>query len=338
MESYFSGIRGAEYTVSLIWRVHVPEEGRRLWPRATDREAVDVPIAEVRKALQGDEDLCRLASDGETVEVTQATDLRPGDQVVLPANCGLLDRFGWNPEASKRVVDASLVGQGLPLDAKAIERLCGVAVEQHVKVALGTDEDEEVDPPDRDEAVSVILAQLRSAETPPGWEKSEWVEFTEALSPHVVEPRLEVPRLMATTPTPERPGSDLGSDFDEMSFSPASARLLDHGQAVGARARLIAQRLGLRSDLADVVERAGALHDIGESRRALPAVAQSREAARRASGQVQHAASSPGGNPRRSRMAAGRPPRGPVGPVGARVAGAEPPGAGRSSGTCCFTS
>ena len=125
VEPYISGIRGAEYTVSLIWRAHVPDEGGRLWPRATDREAVDVPIAEVREALQGDKDLCRLASDGETVEVTQATDLRPGDQVVLPTDRGLLDRFGWNTDASERIVDASLVGHGLPLDAKAIERLCG---------------------------------------------------------------------------------------------------------------------------------------------------------------------------------------------------------------------
>ena len=265
VEPYISGIRGAEYTVSLIWRAHVPDEGGRLWPRATDREAVDVPIAEVREALQGDGDLCRLASDGETVEVTQATDLRPGDQVVLPTDRGLLDRFGWNPDASERVVDASLAGHGLPLDAKAIERLCGVTLGQHVKAALGTDEDEEVDPSERDEAVSVILAEVRAVETPAGWEGDEWIEFTEALSPRVVEPRLEVPRLMATTPTPERPGSDLGSDFDEMSFSPASARLPDHGQAVGARARLIAQRIGLRADLPDVVERAGALHDIGKA-------------------------------------------------------------------------
>ena len=130
---------------------------------------------------------------------------------------------------------------------------------------MGTDEDEEVDPSERNEAVGVILAEVRAVETPAGWEGDEWIEFTEALSPRVVEPRLEVPRLMATTPTPERPGSDLGSDSDEMSFSPASARLPDHGQAVGARARLIAQRIGLRADLPDVVERAGALHDIGKA-------------------------------------------------------------------------
>ena len=265
VEPYFSGIRGAEYNVSIIWRVHIPAEGELLWPRATDREAVDVPITDVREALQGDEDLHRLAPDGVTVEVMQSKDLRPGNQVILLADRGLLDRFGWNPDASERVVDVSLAGQGLPLDAKAIERLCGVALGQHITVALGADENEEVEPSERDEAVSVILAGVRSAETPAGWEPDEWVEFTETLSLSIEEPRREVPRLTARTTEPQRRDSDLGSDSDEMSLSPVAVGLLEHGQAVGARARLIAQRIGLRPDLADVVERAGALHDIGKA-------------------------------------------------------------------------
>ena len=193
VEPYFTGIRGDENAVSLIWRIHVPEEGERLWPRATDREAVDVPLAQVREVLQGDEDLRRLAPDGVTVEVTRAAGLRPGDQVVVPADRGLLDRFGWNPTASECVVDASLAGQGLPLSGKAIERLCGLALGQYIEIALATDNEEEVDQPERDEAVRIILEELRSAETPPGWDTVEWDEFTEALSPPVEEPRFEVP-------------------------------------------------------------------------------------------------------------------------------------------------
>ncbi|MCY4024697.1 MAG: type I-U CRISPR-associated helicase/endonuclease Cas3, partial [Acidobacteria bacterium] len=69
VEPYFSGIAGPQYSVSLIWRVHVPEDGERLWPRATDREAVDVPLAEVRAVL-GDDEFRRLAFDGVTVETT----------------------------------------------------------------------------------------------------------------------------------------------------------------------------------------------------------------------------------------------------------------------------
>ena len=45
VEPYFSGIAGPEYSVSLIWRAHVPEDGELLWPRARDREAVEIPDA-----------------------------------------------------------------------------------------------------------------------------------------------------------------------------------------------------------------------------------------------------------------------------------------------------
>ena len=35
VEPYFSGIAGPEYSVSLIWRAHIPEDGELLWPLAT---------------------------------------------------------------------------------------------------------------------------------------------------------------------------------------------------------------------------------------------------------------------------------------------------------------
>ncbi len=267
VEPYFSGIQGAEYSVSLIWRVHVPEEGQRLWPRASDREAVDVPIHEVREALQEDEAVHRLAADGMTVELTSAADLRPGDQIVLAADRGLLDRFGWNPDASEPVVDASLMEQGLPLDAKAIGRLCGVEVAPQLEIALGEDEEEEIDQSDRDEALDGIVATLRAAESPPGWDGGEWVAFTEALRPALERPRREVARLRVATPQSQRPGSDFSSEGDEMSLTPEAVELDEHGRAVGATARIIAERIGLPQTLAEVVERAGALHDIGKADR-----------------------------------------------------------------------
>ena len=52
VEPYFSGIAGPEYRVSLVWRVHVPREGEVLWPRASDREAVEIPIGELRRHLR----------------------------------------------------------------------------------------------------------------------------------------------------------------------------------------------------------------------------------------------------------------------------------------------
>ena len=82
VELYFSGISGADSAVSLIWRAHVPEPGERLWPRASDREAIAVPIGEVRQALEGDGELRRLTSDGVTIETVAPGEIRPGDVLV----------------------------------------------------------------------------------------------------------------------------------------------------------------------------------------------------------------------------------------------------------------
>ncbi len=263
VEPFFSGIAGSQYSVSLIWRVHVPEDGERLWPRASDREAVDVPIDEASDVL-GDEDLRRLAADGVTVERTSGANLRPGDQLVLRTDRGLLDAFGWNPAASGPVVDVSLASKGLPLEAKAIERLCGVVVGGLIQTALGIANDEEdIDAAVRTEATEGILSAVRVAATPSGWDQVEWADFTAALSPQVVEARREVPRLQVRKPVPE----PLSGDFDETSLGADAVELDRHGQAVATRARAVARRIGLSPALVDVVERAGRLHDIGKGDR-----------------------------------------------------------------------
>ena len=263
VEPYFSGVTGTQYSVSVVWRVHVPEARERLWPRAADREAVDVPIAEVRDVL-GNDDLRRLASDGVLVEATSGADLRPGDRIVLPTDRGLLDAFGWNPAASCPVVDVSLVGHGLPLDVHAIERLCTVALGGIIDTALGIGNNgQDIDPDERADAVEAVLGAIRTAATPPGWDQAEWTAFTETLTSHVVEARSEVPRLRVKTPARE----SLSSDFDEMSLSAAAVELDRHGQAVAARTRVVAHRIGLPPDLTDAVEHAGRLHDIGKADR-----------------------------------------------------------------------
>ena len=87
--------------------------------------------------------------------------------------------------------------------------------------------------------------------------------FTAALRPQVVEARREVPRLRVRKPAPER----LSGDFDETSLGSDTVELDPHGEAVAARARAVARRIGLPPALADVVERAGRLHDIGKGDR-----------------------------------------------------------------------
>ena len=260
VEPYFSGVAGPQYSVSLLWRVHVPEDGERLWPRATDREAVDVPLTEVRAVL-GDGELGRLTFDGVTVETTSGADLRPGDQIVLPADRGLLDTFGWNPAAAGPVMDVSLIAHGLPLDATAIERLCGVSAGKLIQTALGIADDDDIDRAARIEAAEQILSAVQAAPAPPGWDSKEWTTFTGTLSSQVVEARREVPRLRAKSAAADPPSGD----FDETSLGADAVELERHGKAVAARAGAVARRIGLPPALTDVVENAGSLHDIGKA-------------------------------------------------------------------------
>ncbi len=263
VEPYFSGIAGPQYSVSLIWRVHVPEAGDRLWPRAANREAVDIPIGEAKEALGG-EDLRLLSDDGVTLEAASSAELRPGDRVVLPTDRGLLDEFGWNPEADDPVADLSLVARGLPLEAKAIERLCGVAVSGLIRTALGIAEDDEgVDAAARTAAAEEILSAVRAAATPSGWDQAEWAAFTATLSSQIVEARKEVSRLPVEKPAPEPPSGD----FDETSLGANVAELHPHGLAVAAHSRAVAESIGLSPALAGAVELAGELHDIGKADR-----------------------------------------------------------------------
>ena len=260
VEPYFSGIAMPRLTVSLIWRAHVPDAGKRLWPRPSDREAIDVSLNDLREIL-ADEDICRIGADGVTAETAAVEDLRPGDQVLLPVDRGLMDDFGWNPSCTRPVVDASLEGFGLPLDAQAIERLCGLNMGQLIATALGLVDDADEGEEDQVRAIEEILDSVRSAPAPDGWQRDEWAGLTGTLTARPLHSRHEVPRLPVRHPRNETPNDD----FDEFSLGPAAVELDRHGNAVGSRARMIAERLGLPSNLLGTVARAATLHDIGKA-------------------------------------------------------------------------
>ena len=263
VDPYFSGIAGPDYSVSLIWRAHIPDDGELLWPRASDREAVEVPINEVRDALAETEDLRRLGPDGVTVERISREELRPGDSIVLPCDIGLLDEFGWDPSSASPVLDMSILEHGLPLDATALQRLCGISIGALIDRAFGiASDDEDIDDAEREVAVERILTDLAAA-TPHGWEEREWQDLLAALDRQVLTSRNEVPRLARDSGDSRA----LSDEFDEISLADTAVLLDRHCQAVAVRARQIADRLGLSADLAEILERAGRLHDIGKADR-----------------------------------------------------------------------
>ena len=262
VEPYFSGIKGARKLVTIIWRAHVPEDGHRLWPRARNHEAIDIPVGEVREVLKDDLEnsrVVRLGSDGITVEGTSR--LRPGDKVVLPTSRGLVDAFGWNPEFTDRVEDVSLIGHGLPLDAKAIKRICDISISKELleTVQNKSEDSADIEPQEQTDAVNDLLHAI-SQTIPFGWDPEEWDKFVHSLDKQAVEALKEVPRLQVKRPKPEFPSDD----FDERSFAATPADLESHCEAVAVLAGKVCTCLGLPSDLTDVVERASRLHDIGK--------------------------------------------------------------------------
>ena len=281
VEPYFSGISAADYSVSVVWRAHIPDEGRRLWPRASDREAVAVPLRDVRSALGDDPLIFHLASDGRTVtSATDVEDLRPGQVILLPCDRGLLDQFGWSATAKDHVVDMSVVEHGVPLDAAAIRRLYrGVSgptdgMGDPIRLALGeVDDHDDIDPEDQQAAVEEIRSRL--AAVPAGMTEEEWHAMVSSLGSRVVTARNEVPRLVRHREITNDPYRDASysDELDETSLlgkaseSDAVTDLALHGRAVGARCRSIAQRVGVSPDLLEMVAMAGEFHDVGKADR-----------------------------------------------------------------------
>ncbi len=275
VEPYFSGISGIDYTVSVIWRGHVPVAEQRLWPRPFDREVVNVPIGAIKRAIGEDEEVKRLRTDQITIESIPIRKLRPGDVVLLPSDRGLLDEFGWNPDSTSPVFDVSIAARGLPLDEEAIQRMGGVSLTKPLETASGNvplrsllrkalghvPDEEEIDEAERQDAAEQFL-QAMSETTPAGWEEAEWRDFLEALEPRVVFSPNEVPRFRLPADGRTEQSSE---ELDETSLAPTAVLLDTHGEAVGIMSRSIAEQVGLPSELVNVIILAGRWHDTGKA-------------------------------------------------------------------------
>ena len=263
VEPYFAGIENAKGTAAVIWRAHLPNHKQRLWPRAVDREAIDIPIQELRDVLK-ELDFGILDSDGVTV-LRKKPDIRPGCQIVLPTDAGLMDEFGWNPDSEEPAMDVSLVDRGLPLEAEAIRRLAGKSVsESWLKAArLDLTDSEDADSDDQAKAVQQILDRLQDCKGI-GWPQDEWTRFVCSLEGGVVVHAInQVPRLQPPITKPLVPPDR----SDEASFGLRFVELDKHCQDVAERAEAVAIRNGLPESMVRVLRKAGRLHDLGKADR-----------------------------------------------------------------------
>ncbi len=292
VEPYFTGVGNTQRTVALLWRAFVPSQTElqssgsgdgqdrqpdttpsyRLWPRVAADETIDIPVWEALAALEerGIEEV--LASrDGQSWGYVPRRSIRPGHVVVFPSDMGLCDDFGWAPADHEPVRDVSIRRTGLPLSADALRRILsnGSAVldsdiERLLAVLLDDDE-ESLDDSEAIEAGESLIAALRLQSDVPGFDQPQWHTFLDGIDPAPARPPNEVPRLEMRTGD----GTPRIDEFDEVSIGvslPAEAReLLAHGNAVGQVAERAGTALGLPTRLADVIRKAGTLHDIGKA-------------------------------------------------------------------------
>ncbi len=270
VEPYFAGIKTKIATVSVVWRAHAPKAGRRLWPRVLNKETVDVPLWELCAALDEDAEVVRLDRGERTrTEGCKASELRASDVLLLPADGGLIDEWGWCETAKpgKPVADASLIGRGVPLDAHAISLLWpnGAPVDAELlNRALTEPDDHDDDQEDAKAAAADIIAALADAPPPLGWRRTEWDDFMGA-SPKIEFGDNEVARLTIKDWLTAAAQEELDEEADETSLAKAQTGLERHGLDVAARAADSCTRLGVPADLARTVTAAAELHDAGKA-------------------------------------------------------------------------
>ncbi|WP_419925095.1 type I-U CRISPR-associated helicase/endonuclease Cas3 [Candidatus Poriferisocius sp.] len=285
VEPYFSGVLDSDRDVGVVWRVHVPKSGHKIWPRISPDEVVAVPVGEARKELAG-ANCVRVGSDQATAEDIALGDdgdlvLRPGDAVVVGCEAGKLDHSGhWNPAWRGLAVDASVLPNGLVVSEKTLAGLYetvsdGLKAAMAKLVGLVDQRNEEPEPEEISFAADSLCDELEEGGAPPSISGEEWEEFLQGLRngiAHrgirnaVVEPAREVPRLPALRVEEQLDGKQEVSfdEFDELSIADPVG-LEAHGNDVARTARRIADAIGVTPSTAELIEMAARTHDIGKA-------------------------------------------------------------------------
>lgn len=231
----------------------------------------------------------------------EAAAFRPGDQIVVPAERGGLDGYGWSPTDRASVLDVSEAATFGPSRSR---RHAALRLDEGLPVRLGLDGAEALrvqariaDLCDTAEASPApaalaefgrVVDALLPADPAPSWTPEMWsalrrwltderLELVEVRDP--AERQIDGARvapwaraLTGARPSTPEPADDLplpDRDDDEVAASsvgPTSGRVtLDvHHGAVRARAGEIATALVLPDDLRAVVQDAAGWHDLGK--------------------------------------------------------------------------
>ena len=276
VEPYFSGFSEPSWTVGVAWRLHVPRVGERIWPRIAAEEIVEIGLSDARQLAKtlSDGEIAAVGHDRQTADDADPERLWPGSTLIVScAEGGLRPDGHRDAEADNDAVDVSMLARGLPLSTEALKALEGhiSAPARRILDALQDDE------ADTDEAAAAFVDYLAEI-IPPAFAvegavlgPERWQRFAiklvtethrraEAAERVVIEPDNSVRRLML------HPRNSASVDAsDGLSFLSAEAGLDDHGADTARRAAAVASAIGMPEGLADLVEWAARLHDIGKS-------------------------------------------------------------------------
>lgn len=326
LDAYLHGIDSGVAPVSVVWRDGIlrpdgspvtVEEANLVVDAIPVRteECVEVPIAAVRRWLtdskptpvsdwDDDDDwevpfgedtgssvLRRTTQPDGTANWAwvSPSELRPGDLVVVPAEQGGLDIFGWNPASRERVLDVSeLVAlersqPALRLDSELPRRLGLSEPDPNLWELLRTWQETD-DPQTRTETERSCERLVRKwLDTAIADLESPWNEKDrrQTLAQAVTSAEMQAVRTQWTGADPRstlvlpvaiiRPNSQrvpwrevTDDTVDGSVHVQRRVTLAEHGRAVGLRAEEISRCLGLPDDVVMVVTDAARWHDWGK--------------------------------------------------------------------------
>lgn len=193
-------------------------------------------------------------------------EIRPGDVIVVPADYGGCDRFGWAPDCNDPVVDLADRARQLARRAPVLRVHAALhsdwAAAGPTLALLAKLEPEEW-PDDLDSRLATALDALAASADPPqaAAAASLLADRRRRIEPHPGGRGIVVIGRAGLA----EGGSDFTDEDSSSSRAPRPVALLDHLEAVGASARRNAESAGLDRALADDLALAGKLHDLGKA-------------------------------------------------------------------------
>ncbi|HEY6310144.1 MAG TPA: CRISPR-associated endonuclease Cas3'', partial [Streptosporangiaceae bacterium] len=263
----------------------VPMQAVRAWLAAAAPDRRSVPVADIEGAAESaDADSWPRGTNpirpvllwrgDDSRAATKARDIRPGDTLVIPASYGGIMAASWAPASPGPVTDlghrAAAVQRlqaTLRLHPAVLAQLPGNLPEPPVPddaddlTVTGQWLDRAAAASSSDVATGQIVDWLRQDPQPVVMRVPLTLAGTSLAAIFVITSKRPMPRQA----TPESPEATAEYEPETSSFTGAATGLYEHSEDVGRWARALAIACGLPATLANDLQLAGHLHDLGKA-------------------------------------------------------------------------